>query len=155
MSMTEEITAPASIHHSVGYWAGLLARSMESEFNRRLAAYGVTRMSYAVLGAMVFDGKSTPSSIADFLGVDRGATTRLIDKLEGRGLLARVQDLDDGRRISITVTPEGETLAKEMRKHSRAVNANFTAKLDSEEVETFIALVQTMLSSANVKPNTL
>ncbi|MGA9408948.1 MAG: hypothetical protein WBV78_00745, partial [Roseobacter sp.] len=35
---------------------------METEFGRRLAPHGLTRMSYAVLGAMVFDGKTTPSA---------------------------------------------------------------------------------------------
>jgi DNA-binding MarR family transcriptional regulator len=135
-----------SIHQSVGYWASLLARSMEAEFGRRLAPFGLTRMSYAVLGAIAFDGKSTPTSIADFLGLDRATVTRLLDRLEARNLIERDRSLSDRRSVSIIVKPEGEALAKELQAHSRAVNAQFTADLKTGDVESFVELVKAMLA---------
>ena len=150
MSKTVEAPPTASIHTSVGYWAGLLARSMEAEFNRRLAPYGLTRMSYAVLGAMVFDTKSTPSDVADFLGLDRAAASRLLDKLEAQGLIRRDRDQGDRRAVTIRATSLGETLAHEMQAHSRAVNATFTADLTPEQTDAFIRTVKAMLANVDL-----
>ncbi|MGA9254571.1 MAG: MarR family transcriptional regulator [Roseobacter sp.] len=128
---------------------------METEFSRRLAPHGLTRMSYAVLGAMVFDGKTTPSGIADPLGLDRGAVTRLLDKLEGQKLIARDRDQNNMRSVSIKVTPEAKTLAKEMQEHSRAVNAHFVEALKPEDKDRFVEHVKAMLARTGTRVDRL
>jgi DNA-binding MarR family transcriptional regulator len=155
MSSYPETVDTTSIHQSVGYWVGLLSRTMEAEFSRRLAPHGLTRMSYAVLGAMVFDAKTTPSGIADFLGLDRGAVTRLLDKLEAQDLILRERGEDDRRSVSIEVTAIGKKLARQLQAHSRAVNAQFTAVLGRDETERFIELVKLMLTQAETRPESL
>lgn len=144
-----------SIHKSVGYWVSLLSRSMEAEFSRRLAPHGLTRMSYAVLGSLVFDGQTAPSGIADFLGVDRAAVTRLLDKLEAQKLIARDRGKKDGRLVWIRATAKGETLAAEMQCCSRAVNAQFTDALTSEDSEKLVELVQAMLANSGMRVESL
>ena len=147
-------TAP-SIHQSVGYWVALLSRSMEAEFSRRLAPHGLTRMSYAVLGAMVFDDKTTPSEIAEFLGVDRAAVTRLLDKLEAQNLISRSKSADDRRSISINPTQQGTKTATQIQKQSRAVNAQFSEALGAKGQERFIEMVKIMLAQADSQPASL
>jgi DNA-binding MarR family transcriptional regulator len=159
--MTQRKTRPdgtetkTSIHQSIGYWTGLLARSMEAEFSRRLAPHGLTRMSYAVLGAMAFDNRTTPSDIAEFLGVDRAAVTRLLDKLESQNLISRSNRTDDRRSISINATPQGRELALEMQVHSLAVNAQFSGALDPGEQDKFIEMVRVMLANSDTPPESL
>ena len=145
----------ASIHKSLGYWVGLLSRSMEAEFSRRLAPHGLTRMSYAVIGSMVFDNQTVPSGIADFLGVDRAAVTRLLDKLEAQKLIARDRDKKDGRSVSIRATPQGRKLAREMQKHSRAVNAQFSEALGPSDQDRFVEMVRLMLAQSHTPPDSL
>lgn len=140
-----------SIHQSLGYWVSLLSRSMEAEFSRRLAPHGLTRMSYAVLGAMVFDGKTTPKDIADFLSLDRGAVTRLLDKLEIQDLIRRDRDRNDRRSVSTRATSRGETLACEMQAHSRAVIDMFTSALTPEQAGAFIEMAKAMVAQTGSK----
>ncbi len=144
-----------SIHQSVGYWASLLSRSMETEFSRRLAPHGLTRMSYATLGAIVFDKKTTPSAISDFLGLDRGAVTRLLDKLEAQSLIVRDRSKNDRRSVSLEVTPTGENLVRSMLAESRAVNAQFTEILKPEDVDKFLELAKAMLAHTHTRVNSL
>ncbi|MFC3616093.1 MarR family winged helix-turn-helix transcriptional regulator [Lutimaribacter marinistellae] len=144
-----------SIHQSLGYWVSLISRSMEAEFSRRLAPHGLTRMSYAVLGAMVFDKQSTPSDVADFLGLDRGAASRLLDKLEVQGLIRRDRDRSDRRSVSIRVTSRGETLAHEMQVQSRVVNDMFTAALTPDQAAEFIEMAKAMVARSEARPNSL
>jgi DNA-binding MarR family transcriptional regulator len=154
-SMTPSADTETSIHQSVGYWATLLSRSMEAEFSRRLAPNGLTRMSYAVLGAIVFDGQTAPSGIAEFLGVDRAAVTRLLDKLEGQGLIWRDKSMADRRSFSIKATARGRKLAMEMQAHSRAVNAQFSKALSPADQEKFIETIRVMLANSDTLPESL
>lgn len=144
-----------SIHHSVGYWTSLLARTMEAEFNRRLSDYGLTRSSYAVLGSMHFDCKTTPSELAGFLGLDNAAVTRLLDKLEAQDLIERSRPESDRRSVSLLVKPKGKALAAALLPESRAVNAHFTAGLNPEDVEQYVETVKKMLANGEPGVETL
>lgn len=128
---------------------------MEAEFNERLAGHGMTRVAYAVLGAIHFDRKTTPSDLADFLGLDRGAVTRLLDKLEGQNLIARSRTDADRRVVSLLVTPKGEVLAAELRQQSQAVNAQFTTGLKPQEISEYIEIVKKMAENVRVNIETL
>lgn len=155
MPVETEDHTKKSIQQSLGYWTSLLSRTMEAEFNHRLAPLGLTRMSCAVLAAMVFDGKTSPSGIADFMGLDRGAVTRLLDKLEAQGLITRDRGKSDRRSVSTTVTPRGEAVAIETKAHSRAVNAMFTEALTPDQADAFVEMARAMLAHSENRPETL
>ncbi|THV30950.1 MarR family transcriptional regulator [Glycomyces paridis] len=55
---------------------------------------------YAV-GTLVFHGRMTSGELAAKTGLTTGATTRLIDRLEARGLVRRVPDPADRRRVLV------------------------------------------------------
>lgn len=148
MSEEADTDGVTSIHQSLGYWVSLLSRSMEAQFSRRLAPHGLTRMAYAVLGVIVFDGKTTPKHIAEFLGLDRAAVTRLLDKLEEQDLIRRDRDRNDRRSVSTRATPRGETLALEMQAQSRTVVTMFSASLTPEQASKFIAMAKAMVAQS-------
>jgi DNA-binding MarR family transcriptional regulator len=47
------------------------------------------------------------STIAERLILSKGGTTKVIDRLEARGLVARSQDPTDRRALVVEITPEG------------------------------------------------
>lgn len=55
---------------------------------------------YAV-GTLAFYGRMTSGDLAAKTGLTTGATTRLIDRLEQRGLVRRVTDPADRRRVLV------------------------------------------------------
>lgn len=150
-----KVTDDQSIHHSVGYWTSLVARTMEAEFNRRISNSGMTRVAYAVLGAIHFDRKTTPSDLSEFLGLDKAAVTRLLDKLEVQGLIVRRRAGKDRRSVSLLVTPKGEGLATDLLRESQAVNVHFTTGLKTEDVEQYVETVKKILKNGNADVDTL
>jgi MarR family transcriptional regulator, 2-MHQ and catechol-resistance regulon repressor len=54
-----------------------------------------------------------PGEISLYLAISPAATTELLDRLEGRGLLKRGRDPDDRRATSITLTSKGHKLLRE------------------------------------------
>jgi DNA-binding MarR family transcriptional regulator len=138
---------PHSIHHSLGYWTSLAARTLEAEFNKRLVRFEITRVAWAVLGAIHSDKKSTPSELAEFLNIDRAAITRLLDKLEKQNLIIRHRTDEDRRTVSLRLTSKGESLSEELTLESEAVNAQFSEGLTPDEIEQYIVTVRKILAN--------
>jgi DNA-binding MarR family transcriptional regulator len=99
---------------STGYWVTRLARAMESDLEKHLAVHGVTRPTWALLGAIVYDEKTSPSLLSSFIGIDRAATTRHLDRMVKKGLVSRERDAGDRRRINLKVTVKGKRLATKL-----------------------------------------
>lgn len=72
------------------------------------------------------DGGRTCSEIAGDMVVRAADVTRLIDRLQAMGLVARRRDATDGRAVLITITPAGIELAGEL---DGAIHAAHRAQL--------------------------
>ncbi len=65
-------------------------------------------------------GFGTISCIGDVtreLGLDTGASTRLIDQLENRGLVVRRRSMTDRRVVGVALTQQGEAIVNDMQPH--------------------------------------
>ena len=59
-------------------------------------------------------GPSTVADLARWLQLDADATTRLLDRLEKRGLCERVRSTADRRVVDVELTAEGEASIAEV-----------------------------------------
>src|SRR6202000_2386148 len=94
-------------------------RLMIREVERRLAEAGLPVYAwYDVLGGMESgpDGTRRMHELADALAIERYNLTRLVDRLEGEGLVSRSRSATDGRAAFATITKEGRALRKKMWK---------------------------------------
>lgn len=138
-----------SIQESTGYWVSLLARSMERDFEKRLAPLGITRGSFALLSAIHHERKTRPAELSAFLGVDGAAITRQLDRVEKKGLIKRVPSTSDRRATDIAVTDEGIEVVRKGQEGSSATNDKFTTALTTAEVKQLHSVIQTILAKAN------
>jgi len=94
----------------------------------------------------------TCSDIARHLGHDTGATTRLIDQLESRGLVLRRRDDNDRRIVNLTLTAAGRIASAELTprviQYWNDMLANFTAA----EATTLIELLARLLTRMEAEP---
>lgn len=140
---------PHSLQSSTGYWMTRLARAFEADLEKRLAVHDVTRASWAVLSAIQHHGKTAPAALASFIGIDRAAITRHLDRLEKQGLAQRHHSVTDRRAVNIKLTQKGQVLTSELAAESMATNAKFTAGLTQSENGTMQALLKKMLSNSD------
>jgi DNA-binding MarR family transcriptional regulator len=78
--------------------------------DRRLMEHGLTHAQWMPL-IKLRSGSKAVAELARELNMDAGATTRMIDRLEKKGLCKRVRSLEDRRVVNVELTPEGEALA--------------------------------------------
>ena len=55
------------------------------------------------------------STIADCLIISKGGTTKVIDRLEAKGLVVRSQDPVDRRALVVEITPQGRKVFAEIQ----------------------------------------
>lgn len=123
------------LHDRLSYRVSRAARIMQSRLEARLADDGLTRMMWLVLTGLGEDGVRTPSQLADYIGITRPATSRLIHKMEIRGHIRRSGTDGDGRSVELSLTEEGRACLARARPQVDALLEHFTEKLSPEVYE--------------------
>ena len=111
--------APANFYRASGYCAddsvGYLMRrvlmAITQAADRRLEPDGLTHTQWGPLFMLRSSRASTVAELARELQTDPGAMTRLLDRLETKGLCRRERCTDDRRVVRIALTPEGDAAA--------------------------------------------
>ncbi|AHM02502.1 Transcriptional regulatory protein, MarR family [Roseibacterium elongatum DSM 19469] len=99
-------------------------------------------MGWCILLAVEEDGQRNPSEIANFVGIDRTATSRALRQLEAEGLISRAMGVEDRRTTEVTLTDEGRArMLKAMPLCSENMS-HFSSKLTTEEEATLKTLLK-------------
>jgi DNA-binding MarR family transcriptional regulator len=99
---------------SVGYLMKRIGLSVVYQVDQRLEAHDLTSAQWGPLMHLRKMGRSTVADLARLLQLDAGATTRLLDRLEAKGLCKRVRSTEDRRVVMVELTPEGEVSVAEV-----------------------------------------
>ena len=98
-----------------------LNRALREAFEQRLARHQVTVAEWGVL-VHCSHGVETPAGLADCLGIDRAAVTRLLDQLEQKGLFSREPNPADRRSTVVRLTRKGHALVPRLIEHAEAID---------------------------------
>ena len=93
---------------SVGYLMKRVMLSVVYQADKRLEAHDLTSAQWGPLLRLHKSGGSTVAELARWLQIDAGAMTRLLDRLEKKGLCKRVRSTADRRVVQVELTPDGE-----------------------------------------------
>jgi len=93
---------------------------------------------------------STVAELARECGLDAGAMTRLLDRLEAKGLCRRVRSVSDRRVVNIELTDEGRHAAEEVPRFLSRVQNEYLAGFTVEEWQQLKGYLRRMLANAQV-----
>jgi DNA-binding MarR family transcriptional regulator len=133
---------------SVGYLLKRLNTELHRGVDRELEPLGLTSAQFSVMAQIVYRRADTPSAICDLLEYDRGAMTRMIDRLEEKGLLRRAPDEDDRRTIRLALTREGQELFPKLIARIVNVLNRFLSGFSEKEVDQLKSYLLRMLANA-------
>ena len=106
---------------------------------RRLRQEAGTELSpsqTAALATIERHGPLTPSMLAELERVQRPTATRIVARLEDRGLVERTTDPADGRSFTVAATPPGRALLGKLRTRKNAYLARRLGRLDDADLAT-------------------
>ncbi|MFW5881469.1 MAG: MarR family winged helix-turn-helix transcriptional regulator [Roseicyclus sp.] len=117
----------------MGHHITRTARIIERRVEGGLRAFGLTRVGWCILLAVEEEGLKNPSEIAQFVGIDRTATSRALRQLENDGLIGREMGRTDRRTTEVTLTEEGRLRLMQARPVCLENMDHFNAKVSAAE----------------------
>jgi len=130
---------------SLGFLLLQLRRTMRTELERRSKEYEISAAQWTVLATLHWGAATTVSEIARFLLIDATGVTRLVDRLEAKGLVQRKAHKTDRRVNLVRLTSAGQELMVKLEKIAVDVDATFLGRLAPGEARQLVAWVERML----------
>src|SRR5258706_9723186 len=96
---------------SVGFAINKARNLILMEMDAALKDLDITGQQMGILLALDHGSATTPFELSRLLGIDTGLMTRMLDKLEDRGLLARTRSVEDRRVVNLALTEKGQGVA--------------------------------------------
>ncbi|MBK7948501.1 MAG: MarR family transcriptional regulator [Deltaproteobacteria bacterium] len=123
---------------------GLLLDVLQREC---LEPHGLAFAEYSVLRILQREPRRrlSPSRLAERIVRTTGAVTKLVDRLEGAGLVERRPDDSDGRAVQVQLTAAGGRLADAASRAYTAGRERVLARLSESEVRATMASLDRLI----------
>lgn len=134
---------------SIGYLMRRIVTSVGQTVGTRMCEPGSpTYPQWVPLYKLHAGAATTVAELARACELDTGAMTRLLDRLEAKGLCRRVRSLEDRRVVNIELTDEGRAAAKEVPYVLSRVQNEYLAGFTTEEWEQLKDYLRRILDNA-------
>jgi DNA-binding MarR family transcriptional regulator len=94
----------------IGAYIGRARRTIVEAIDRELAPLEISHAQWIVVMLLGDGAASTAAELCKILIYDPGAMTRLLDRLEKKGVLRRVRAKNDRRAVQLKLTADGRRL---------------------------------------------
>src|SRR5919201_399921 len=115
--------------------------------DRELAQYDITAPQLIVLASVANKEADSAAAICKSISYDPGAMTRMIDRLEQKGLVRRVRNPEDRRAMNLEMTVAGQALYPKLLEAKDRVAAQFLRGFSKEDVSLLETLLNRMLDN--------
>jgi DNA-binding MarR family transcriptional regulator len=134
--------------NGIGKLLGRVKMAMHDALERELAPHDITAAQFVILMNLWSGEVDSASKLCKGVSYDPGAMTRMLDRLEAKGLVRRVRCGDDRRKVILELTAEGKAVYPKLVSTYVGVLNRFLqgfAKTDVRQLET---LLSRMLANA-------
>ena len=131
-------TLPANPGNCSGSALGLMFRQVRDAMWARMshelaqAGHDLTFSQYVTIKKLAA-GTASVTDLARWAELNPGAMTRLLDRLEARGMIARVTDPADRRALHIHLTPAGQAIWRDVDQCGLRVREHAMAGMSEAE----------------------
>lgn len=131
--MTIKSTAVSPLEAHLGYWLRFVSNQVSHAFSLKLAARDVTVAEWVVMRELYACDAVVPSTLADRIGMTRGAISKLADRLAAKALVVRTTSDEDRRYQALALTAKGRALVPKLAALADQNNSEFFGHLSAAE----------------------
>jgi MarR family transcriptional regulator for hemolysin len=114
---------------------GRMSRAMSLRLDSTIGDVPGGISAWWVMRHLHLDGPSIQTDIATGIGVVGSTLTRRLDQMENDGLVTRIPDPSDKRRVIVALSEKGKTLYTVQRDRTDAVSASFVSGVSAKDFE--------------------
>jgi len=135
---------------SVGYMLRNVHVSINKMIDAQMQKYDLTAMQWRPLLFVYFGKVKTAAALAKETCMDTGATTRMVDRLEKKGLLARTRCAQDRRVVHLALTEAGHQVCEKIPVDLCKVMNQHLKGFNQQELDTLKNFLERMLSNGQI-----
>jgi len=136
---------------SYGYLLRRLYASMQRHFEKRMQPLDLTAMQWGPLLLMAEGRGNTAAELARGMDIDTGAMTRMLDRLQAKGLVARARSASDRRVVQLELTPEGLKVASQIPHQLADVLNLHLRDFKADELHLLMGFLQRMIANGAMR----
>lgn len=133
---------PSPLEASLGHWLRSASNQVWHGLSQKLAARDVTAAEWVLLRMIYAHDVGAPKRLARDLGMTKGAISKLVDRLAGKGLASKAPMTSDRRHQDVWLTPAGRALVPELAALADANDAEYFGHLSVTEREMLESLLR-------------
>jgi DNA-binding MarR family transcriptional regulator len=120
---------------------------MIDALDRELSKYDISAPQLIVLAYVANKEADSAAALCKSISYDPGAMTRMIDRLQEKGLLRRTPNPEDRRATNLELTAAGSALYPQLLAAKETVQAQFLRGFSKNEVHVLDSLLNRMLKN--------
>jgi DNA-binding MarR family transcriptional regulator len=146
--LTDDFLEEGDLASITTYQAGVMQssvhRSLQKQSDQILKPYGITKMHWLIIGAVMDKGKAgiRITELAEALGTTLPYLTTTINLLQSKNILQRVHNSKDSRSKLITINtdfiPQCEKIERAMRQE---LQKTMYANIDPQDLRTYMKVL--------------
>lgn len=121
---------PSQLAHQIR----TVARHLDQVMSQRVRRYDLTMPQFYVLRELFNEEGITQRELSTRLNAAEPTTLVTLRRMEHCGLVLRVRDTSDGRKVNLYLAPKGKQLRTALRKHSIEVFASMRRGLTEAKI---------------------
>ena len=120
---------------------------MIDALDRELSKFDISAPQLIVLASLANNEADCASALCKSISYDPGAMTRMIDRLQQKGLVRRVAHPEDRRSMNLELTTAGRALYPQLMEAKAAVQSQFLRGFSAGEVAQIEGFLTRMLDN--------
>jgi DNA-binding MarR family transcriptional regulator len=132
---------------AIGYLVRDVHRSLARALQSRIASHGVSMGQWFFLRALWDEDGLTQRELSQRVGMMEPTTVTALNGMERRGLVERVRNVHDRRKVNIFLTPKGRALQDVLMPCSIEVSKEATLGVSKTELSTTMDVLRRMVGN--------
>lgn len=116
-----------------GYWMRMVSNAVSYDFARKIAAEDVTVAEWVFMRSLYDAEALAPSTLAEKMGMTKGAISKLADRLLAKGLVGRTDNERDKRAHSLFLTEDGRNKVPRLASLADQNDSEYFGVLSADE----------------------
>ncbi|HEX2726356.1 MAG TPA: MarR family transcriptional regulator, partial [Beijerinckiaceae bacterium] len=122
-------------------------RSYSRRLQDELAAHGVSLAQYLHLRELWELNGITQNELSQKVGIEKASSTAVLDALEKNGLIVRVRNAQDRRKVNVHLTPAGQKIRDKLSPAARGVALRAVSDLSEAELDSLFSALNRVIAS--------
>ena len=146
-----ERTSVSDLESHLGFWLRYVSNNVSSRFKGLVENAGVSISEWVALRQLFRTGESSASDLIDTLGMTKGAVSKIVTRLQEKGLVERAMLETDLRAQQVVLTASGRALVPKLARLADENDAFFFAHLSAQQRDELMTVMKDIVRQQHFK----